>query len=63
MEEFKEDLYCFHLPNLGPKVGNISMKVAQKCLSSRLVDEQTYDNRSQRGFYREVVKELVRLVA
>jgi serine/threonine protein kinase len=63
MDTFREDLCAFHVPNLGPKVGKIYMEVVQKCLSGDLVDEQTDENGSQRGFYWKVVKELCKLVA
>lgn len=63
MDTFREDLCAFHVPNLGSKVGKIYMEVVQKCLGGELVDEETDENGSQRGFYWTVVKELGRLVA
>lgn len=62
-DTFREDIWSFHIPNLGAKVGKVYMDVVNKCISGRAVDETLDDFESQKMFYREVVGPLSGLVA
>jgi hypothetical protein len=62
-ETFRQDLYSFHVPRLGLKVGKIYTDVVARCLDKELVNDSIDDVESQKLFYWDIVRELFRLLA
>ena len=58
LETFRHELYSFHVPRLGPKVGKIYTDVVARCLDKELVNDSVDDVESQNLFYWDVLREL-----